>query len=148
MKWLNKPSTLFFHVNALVLFLIVLFVIIGVHQLGHFNLQNWKMFKFLWIPTLTYCFIDTIFIVLCLMKKHCVFPLICLHALTDINNALENVIKLFERGLSHAIDTTWGAFSIIADIWAILATIGFILAITGTILWYRNIRYHGQKWWH
>ena len=137
MKWTNKHSTIFFYVNALVLFLIVMFLIIGTNQFGHFNLHNWKMLQFLWIPTSIYCFIDAVFIVLCLMKKYCVFPLICLHALTDINNALENIHQLLKHGFVYPVDNTWG----------ILATIGFILAIIGTILWYRNIRYHGQKWW-
>lgn len=138
MQWIYKHSTLFFYTNALVLLLIILFLIIGTNQLGNFNLHNWDMLKFLWLPTLIYCVIDLVFMSLCLMKRYFVFPLILLHALTDLNHAIANLLQVLKQGFIYPIDNIWG----------IIAIIGFILAATGTLMWFKNIRYYGKKWWH
>ena len=115
-------------------------IIIGIPRapISSWTAYQWQMFHFYWDSALIGTLITLVIIVLSLKKRYVVFPLSLVFLLHPLKMALFNATQVLTLGFVYPI----------ANIIGILVLLEFLYSIFGTVLWLRNILYHGGKWWH
>jgi hypothetical protein len=122
---------------------IVLSLIFGIWNLylftGGFS-QNASINEtsFFTVPLLQSIILSIILAVLSLYEKFIVFPITLLSYLLTGFFSLTELIQIFQKSWFFPISNLSSGASLII----------IIISIFGTILWYRNIRHYGKKWWH